>query len=321
MRISPVTRWTAIRKPWVLDVTLRGEPYALRASVNRTRVVARRRASSASENAGVTAHDPSSSIEQSATSTPVCDAANARCGRAARRRPLDGVAGDEQSGAGECAGVETGAVGVGLHKVNACRCGAQLVRGDLHVRGRGALAEFDSADGDLVDTVVAERGPARPRCARSAARSRAMNWRCRCRSASRRRAAGRCRSVVARSAASTRSMHCASPSSVNATSSGSSRSTAARHRAGRCCGGAVPADPCRARRPARAWPTPPRTPAESCRIRAARHWARCWCRRHRRRISCWGSGRSRSRRRRRTVFRRRGCRRRRCWTHCGTGTR
>ena len=32
-------------------------------------------------------------------------------------------------------------------------------RRDLHMRGRGALAEFDGADGDLVGAVVAQGGP------------------------------------------------------------------------------------------------------------------------------------------------------------------
>ena len=74
-------------------------------------------------------------------------------------RPLHGVAGHEQPRAGEGSGVEAVAIGVRLHKVNACRCGTQLLGRDLHVRGGGALAEFDGADRDLVDAVVPERGP------------------------------------------------------------------------------------------------------------------------------------------------------------------
>jgi hypothetical protein len=70
-----------------------------------------------------------------------------------------GVAGHEQPGARERAGVEPGAVGVGLHDAHLRRRGAQLAGGQLDVGGGGAFAELDRTDGELVDAVGAEGHP------------------------------------------------------------------------------------------------------------------------------------------------------------------
>ena len=103
---------------------------------------------------------PSSSIEHDVDSTPACAAANPRMrSRKAVGGPQNRVARHEQPRAGEGAGVESRAVGVGLHQADPRRCGAELVGRDLDMRGGGSLAEFDGADGDLVDAVVTERRP------------------------------------------------------------------------------------------------------------------------------------------------------------------
>ena len=119
-----------MRKPWVLDVTLRGDPYALRASVNRIPRARAASRSSASDNARARRRRlrrrPSST---SATSTWACAAANPRMrSRKAVGRPQDRVARHEEPGAREGPGVEAGAVGVGLHETDPRRCGAELRR-------------------------------------------------------------------------------------------------------------------------------------------------------------------------------------------------
>ena len=90
----------------------------------------------------------------------MCDAANSEDPVAQRRgRSLHSIARDEQPRTGEGSGVETSAIGVGLHEADPRRRGAELSGRDLDMRGRGALAEFDGADGDLVHAVVAQGDP------------------------------------------------------------------------------------------------------------------------------------------------------------------
>lgn len=69
------------------------------------------------------------------------------------------VAGDEHAGAGERAGVESVAVGVGLHQPHPRGRGAEHRGGDLHVGGGCPLTEFGRPDSDFVDAVGTERGP------------------------------------------------------------------------------------------------------------------------------------------------------------------
>src|SRR6188508_66304 len=117
-----------MRKPCALDVTLRGDPYALRDTVNRIR----RALAAANKSVSGTVASPhltaSCCSEHAARSTPACAAAK-RC-----RGFLHGIARDKQTGAGEGAGVKAGPVGVGLHEVYARRCGAEYAGRDLHVR-------------------------------------------------------------------------------------------------------------------------------------------------------------------------------------------
>ena len=193
------------------------------------------------------------------------------------------------------------------------------VGGDLHVRRRGALAEFHGADGDLVDAVVAQR---RPRLGDVVGRRRGLVHRAR--GAACRRASPVAEVALVwssrRNASSTRSMHSVRPSSVNDTSSGCSPSASE--------GVARPDDV---------------APTKLQRVHVerdgqfvhggldgegglghavaaqARRWARCSCRRSRHRTSCSDSGRCAiGGACRRTTSRRRGCRRRRCWTRCGS---
>ena len=235
MRISPVTRCTAMRKPWVLDVTLRGDPYALRASVNRIPRARAASRSSASDSRVLPQTTPSSSIEHEVTSTWACEAANSEDAVAqGGGGPLDRVARHEKPRAREGAGVEAGAVGVGLHQVDARRRGAELVAAIC------TWAVDVPSPNSTVPTAISytcrrrEGSPTPRRCARSEGRSRAVNTPFRLPTSQ--SAPSACPLSLRRRAASTRSIHCARPSSLNATSSGlvvdGQQGIA---RGGRCC--------------------------------------------------------------------------------------
>ncbi len=77
-----------------------------------------------------------------------------------RRCPARRLAGDHCAGAAIGAGVVPHMVGVGLPDADVGSAGAEHRRGDLRVHSRGAVAEFGSADGQLVGAVRHEPQPA-----------------------------------------------------------------------------------------------------------------------------------------------------------------
>ena len=234
-----------MRKPWVLDVTLRGDPYALRASVNRIpraragverarpatagccRRRLRRRPSSTRRRRRRRARRRTRGCGRARRWRPAAPRCPRRTARRSRRRRC-------RSRCGRCRTAPGGSATVWCPACVAaiCTCAVDVPSPNSTVPTAISYDAVVAKRGPRLGDVLGRRCGLVQRARRAGADEPVVAERVpvgRCGAAPRRR--GRCTA--------------ARPSSVNATSSGCVVDGRAGHRRGaRCCGVAVRADPC-----------------------------------------------------------------------------